>query len=140
MHDRDIAHCDVKVTAPALHEASRSLLFRQSCAPVLLLVRVLACVCLRVAREWRAFAWLSFQLENILLTSADVATAETRLGDFGFATHAHGRSLTNMFHHLDRSFRDEPGIEIVKAHADLATPTLSPVEMVACRAFRARMG
>ena len=46
MHDRDIAHCDVKVTAPALHEASRSL-FRQSCTPVLLLVRVLAC-CSRV--------------------------------------------------------------------------------------------
>ena len=37
---------------------------------------------------------MSFQLENILLTSADVATAETRLGDFGFATHTHGRSLT----------------------------------------------
>jgi hypothetical protein len=29
--------------------------------------------------------------------------------------HAHGRSLTNMFHHLDRGFGDEPGIEIVKA-------------------------
>jgi hypothetical protein len=117
MHDRDIAHCDVKVTAPALHEASRSLLFRQSCTPVLLLVRVLAC-CSRVEG-----------LRLVVVSAGEHPPHFGRRGDGRDSARrlrlcdAHARALAHAAARHAAGGRSRP---LVRTRSALAAPTSAP--------------